>query len=213
MLYESYTYSSDNFSESKTFGKILSFAKLKHGWHYGVGGPLKSSVISAALGAHWRLLLNGFDDTNAFPGANGELMVTAYHASQYLEIVVEHDCTLHVCYEIDGSEVMSKSGMTYDEAIELLDGIAPSTGTDDQCVILGSYIQSTLTRTQAKIVSNPWHLETIQPGERLLSNESAWTTAELQYAITQEDIIATPSLVSPQYFGNLTDQFCQMEAA
>lgn len=90
---------------SGTSQKIASFVSLPVGWHYGQGGPLSDIAINKALqiDSYYRRL--GFTATNAFPGADGELMITAYRGQHCIETVISRDLRYSVMYERDDIEI------------------------------------------------------------------------------------------------------------
>jgi hypothetical protein len=75
----------------KTLEKIKSFSSLPTGWNYGEGGPIQISVIQRAIDLYWTIVLNGVVRTDAFAGADGEILLTAYNGEHYLGIVIEQD--------------------------------------------------------------------------------------------------------------------------
>jgi hypothetical protein len=100
---------SSAFPISSTATKILSFRDLVPGWHYGSGGPIGAPVIAAATQLYWSLTQNGFNNTDAFPGANGEIQLTAYHTAfdgtrRYIGIMIEPTGELSLVYEVDGKD-------------------------------------------------------------------------------------------------------------
>jgi hypothetical protein len=89
--------------------KILSFRDLPLGWHYGNGGPIDDAVIVPAIQLYWHLLQNRLTSTDAFPGADGEIQLTAYHTASdgsrhYIGIMIEPSGELSLVYEIDGQD-------------------------------------------------------------------------------------------------------------
>jgi len=110
---------------TETPTKILSFGELASGWHYGEGGPIQSVVIDAALDLYWRLYLNDLTHTDAFPGAHGEIQLTAYHTTEdqrhhYISIMIEPTLEFSLVHEVDGEEVREPVETT---DIELLKSI------------------------------------------------------------------------------------------
>lgn len=85
--------------------KITSFRSLPVGWHYSQGGPLSDNVINKALqiDSYYRQL--GFTATDAFPGADGELMITAYRGPHCIETVISSDARYSVTHERDDTEI------------------------------------------------------------------------------------------------------------
>ena len=90
---------------SATAQKIASFRLLPVGWHYGQGGPLSDNAVNKALeiDSYYRQL--GFTTTDAFPGADGELMITAYRGPHCIETVISRDALYSVTHERDDTEI------------------------------------------------------------------------------------------------------------
>jgi len=80
--------------------KIRSFADLPVGWRYGSGGPLSDNMIERAL--HWHDFIKacGLVDTDAFAGANGEILLAADWREHYLEAILEIDGTVSLAYDV-----------------------------------------------------------------------------------------------------------------
>lgn len=68
-----------------TKARILSFQSLEDGWHYGKGRGADKQAVQDAAELHQSLVWAGFDDTNAFPGAEGEILITAYRGEETFE--------------------------------------------------------------------------------------------------------------------------------
>jgi hypothetical protein len=93
---------------SRTALKIDSFSALSVGWHYGRGGPISHLVISTAKELYYFLLLVGFTETDAFAGADGEILLTGYHEGHYIAIMIEPCGVVSVTHEHAGEEVTSE---------------------------------------------------------------------------------------------------------
>ena len=72
--------------------KIQSFKELESGWHYGEGVSIKQSVLDNAILLNQEAINQAFYETDAFPGLNGEVMVTIYSGEHYLEFTLEASC-------------------------------------------------------------------------------------------------------------------------
>jgi hypothetical protein len=98
---------------------IRSFADLPEGWDYGEGDPIAKPVIDAALKWNSFLGLQGFR-TDAFPGAEGEISVSASVDDHYLEVIVEADEKVSVAYDYQRKQVFYKLRRTPEEAREIV---------------------------------------------------------------------------------------------
>jgi hypothetical protein len=99
-----------------TVRKIDRFRSLPVGWHYGRGGPISDSVISLTQELHRFLLQIGLTKTDAFAGADGEALLTAYHEQHYVAIVVEPTGEISVAHEVAGTDVASAEDLDLKEA-------------------------------------------------------------------------------------------------
>lgn len=100
--------------------KIAGFADLKKGWHFGEGTRPDDITINMAKDFA-RKGLSSLFDVDAFPGIDGEIMVSIYHGHHYLECVFEKNETVTYTYEIKGQEVAYHEGLSIEEAFEKLD--------------------------------------------------------------------------------------------
>ena len=105
---------------SDTSRKIQSFMDLPVGWHYGEGQPCAPSIRDAALQTHAFLLGLGFAETDAFPGIDGGLLLTIYHAAHYFELRFENDGTITYRHEIDDIEIDEQEALGLQQVQTLL---------------------------------------------------------------------------------------------
>lgn len=61
-----------------TADKIRNFGSLPVGWHYGEGIPAPPIAIDLALRVEAMLRTTGYPETDAFPGGEGQILVTGY---------------------------------------------------------------------------------------------------------------------------------------
>jgi hypothetical protein len=181
-----------------TLTKILSFARLPFGWHYGEGRPIDKKVIQRALAILWRLYR--LADSDAFPGSDGEIMVTGYEGDHYIEAIVENDGSVSLTYEFKDSEIFAQERMSAEEADAKLMEIAGQIWN-----ISAFYIPIISTVSLSKIASRAWLSETPQTRAAFLSfNAPAWTPPMPQSAPTQEPFIPPRLRENRPFFGYLT---------
>ena len=94
--------------------KILQFQNLKPGWHLGIGVTPTPYAIQQAFGLHLELVSHGFVLTNAFPGPNGEVQVTAYQDDWFVEITVEPNSEKGITFVFEKAdeELVYQEGLT-----------------------------------------------------------------------------------------------------
>src|SRR5580700_10082908 len=96
-------YSAVNANTTDT--KLLDFADIENGWHFGEGVTISQKAIRDASRLHDTLLEFGFYETDAFPGLAGEVRVTAYCEAHYFEFTRERDGTWKYIEETNGVEI------------------------------------------------------------------------------------------------------------
>jgi hypothetical protein len=205
--------SAESANPADTASKILSFEDLPIGWHYGEGGPITESVIGTALDIYWRLSSFGFEDTDAFPGTYGEIMVTAYRGHHYIELIVETDGTVSVCYERGGEDVYSEEHLEFGRALDMLKKISEEIWAEEIWSTSDSSIRNILTGAQTKTVSRVWPSGTIHQAGAPFNNLNASLAQVEQFAPMQDNFTLITSLENHQYSGYLTIQFSQKEAS
>jgi hypothetical protein len=113
---------------TQTAEKIWSFRELPVGWHYGDGTPPANETVDSALRLNEEAAQAGFEKTNAFPGIEGEIQVTAWLGSLCLEFTIERDGRVTFVQEQDQQEITYESALTLDEAVNRLRAAVESNG-------------------------------------------------------------------------------------
>ena len=128
------TESSERQSLPRTARKIEGFKDIPKGWHFGEGVVFKQEIINLTLELfeHAYRKLN-FKKTDAFPGLNGEIMLTVYHHHHFLELTVEPDESVTFCREDDGDEVCDVEGLTFEEAKKRLQDFGDEIWKQSDC--------------------------------------------------------------------------------
>lgn len=103
--------------------KILGFAELKDGWHYGGGVKFDPDILDKAIQLVNEASIHLPTETDAFPGIAGEVQVTFYASSiyskigeHYLELTLEINGTVTSRQEKDGRVISCKEELTFEEA-------------------------------------------------------------------------------------------------
>lgn len=92
--------------------KIRSFSELMTGWHFGEGGPISDEVIAVTLELSKYARGLDFSEIDAFPGANGEILLTIYHGTHVLELTIEPDLSIDAVIEVENIEISEKEGLS-----------------------------------------------------------------------------------------------------
>ena len=104
----------------QTLSKIKSFAKLPVGWHYGQGVPPSDITIARATILVIDAFLIGTIETNAFSGVDGEIQVTMYHDTSYLEFTIAPDGMVTTVHEEGGIEKDYEENVPFDQSLAKL---------------------------------------------------------------------------------------------
>lgn len=91
--------------ETITERKIKQFANYHDGWSFGRGLKFTNKVIEKSIEVFKMFHSYGFIETNAFPGENGEIMITAYKNNYCCEVVAYQDGSYDFIIEKDDEEV------------------------------------------------------------------------------------------------------------
>lgn len=134
----------------QTVQKIRSFGFMPHGWHYGSGAPASTEVIRIALAYLHYLIGFGFTETDAFFGADGQIMVTAYYRKHRVEVTVELDRLFTVAHQFDGEDKFYEPDMPGHQASLEIASIVASI-EPQECGTFGSSILETMTAGQANL--------------------------------------------------------------
>jgi hypothetical protein len=88
---------------SPTLAKIGSFASLPVGWDYGQGVPASVTTVSLARDLYYELTQLGFTRTEAFPGTDGAIQLTAYEGDlQHIIVIVRPSGEISLTHKING---------------------------------------------------------------------------------------------------------------
>jgi hypothetical protein len=109
---------------SDTIAKIQSFSDFARGWSFGEGVPFAPSILLKATQLIKTAHVLGFQETDVFPGLNGEVMVTIYLGADYWEFTIEPDETVTFAYERDDETILYEEGLPFEFAISSITGIA-----------------------------------------------------------------------------------------
>lgn len=194
---------------SVTAEKIKSLSSLPAGWHYGQGGPLSDIVINKALeiDSYYRQL--GFTTTDAFPGANGELMITAYRGPHCIETVISSDARYSITHERDDTEIsttLDVDELTAKQTIKRIgEEIWRSVGSsalfmESTTIRGGRGLQASRSKTQETAVF-------------LSFSGTAWMPQSDQFVNTSGPTTQRESLANHQFTGSSRNQYFLQKSA
>lgn len=104
----------------QTDDKILGFRSLRNGWYFGEGVPPSEETVHRAIRLNHDMRQNGFNETDAFPGADGEICVTAYYGLIYLEFTLESDGLITYALEYGNTQIEFKENISFNDARSLI---------------------------------------------------------------------------------------------
>jgi hypothetical protein len=89
-----------------TITKIDSFASLPAGWDYGEGVPASVNTVSLARDIFYELMQLGFTRTDAFPGADGGIQLTAYEGDfRHIIVIVKPSGEISLTHKTNGQRI------------------------------------------------------------------------------------------------------------
>jgi hypothetical protein len=104
--------------QSGLVARILSFASLPHGWHYGSGSPAKISTVVNALMVRTMLVQLGAKQVEAFPIKDGGILVSGINLPDVVDVTCHVSGSLTVSIERGGEEVAYKDDVSSKELAE-----------------------------------------------------------------------------------------------
>ena len=104
----------------QTIQKVRGFGELPNGWHFGSGRAPSADTLATAKQVLSSIEQLGFDQTDAFPGVDGEVLLTVYNELDYYEFTVECDGYITFLYERNGEDIIYQEGLTLSESLSRL---------------------------------------------------------------------------------------------
>jgi hypothetical protein len=187
-----------------TIKKINSFVSLPVGWHYGSGTAPSAGTIKVATSMHNFFVQVGLTATDAFPGINGEIMVTAYKENYYVECLIEANGNYSVIGEENKKEFAEVYNVNESKALDTLVNVV---GTI--CNTSGFYTHGimTLDETNSKALPFAIHLMAVV----LPSSNAVASTGKVSGTVGTSGSFTGPSRQNRQSSGNFPVQSSQMD--
>jgi hypothetical protein len=101
---------------NETRDKIIGFAYLPVGWNFNKGVPAKEPALKTALTLLDELEKAGFHDTDAYPGDDGSVMVSAYALPDYFDFDVKPSGRITVAHARGDDDLSYQEGLSMEEA-------------------------------------------------------------------------------------------------
>jgi hypothetical protein len=190
-------------SANTTDEKILDFADIEDGWHFGEGVPVSQRAIRDASRLHDVLIGYGFYETDAFPGLAGEVRVTAYWKDRYFEFTREGDGAWSFIEEENGMELEAseRHSLTLSQAEKVVEEMAQR--------IWNTFAISPEGIGMSKGSDfKVWPLSRQQMAESPSSNRIAFYQG-VPFVNTYDFFIQNPE--NPQFSGSFPMQFCRQD--
>lgn len=160
---------------TETIKQIERFRELPDGWHYGRGvAPSEEAAKLARTivlrGAQW-----GLPDSDAMPGANGEIQVGIYYGDSYLEFTIEPNGLIDYRREEEDLQVAAENRQSLRDALSILKNFAA-----EAWLLSGRSTASTTPHGRVDLAS--WHSRTMKAFP--LSTSTVQLEQAVQYADT-----------------------------
>ena len=185
--------------------KILDFRHYSKGWDYGEGKPFSPETIRRALLINRMIIAKCTPETDAFPGPDGDIMVTAYCDPWYWEFLIDASGMVLYIAEKDDVVTDEREGLSHDEALHLARRLTKQTWK--------FYASSTpLDTTAENSDSTAWPSSPLEnrPESRSLTLPAFKTWAIHHVHTYDSTMIELP--VPLLSFGNSTPIYCQTSA-
>ena len=194
---------------NKTMKKILKFKEYSEGWNYGRGKTFSDDAIESALAIEILLRRVGIPETDAFPGSDGDIMVTGYDGSLYWEFTLEWDNTVTFITEKDDRIVEEYEGLSLRDVVSKIlslasrEEITEKLWKEDNSFVFSTSKDSTIPYTRdLKALSLSQILQEESPLSKFYAyNPEGSPSAPTSENITQERLALRSS------FGNLMQEF------
>lgn len=186
---------------AQTATKVVAFGASPVGWHYGCGIPAAATTVQRALD-----LLNfcgkvGLYDTDAFPGSDGEIAITAYSGTFYLRVGLEADDSHTVLLQDQGEDILEKDDASLTQAYAMIENAAKI--IERACPTSGWSILDPLTRSVQSSTTMPSNTTLRMDVFQLLASNVFINQVSGSANILGSIIQGSPE--SHQYFGNLKE--------
>lgn len=178
--------------------KILEFRDLNNGWAYGNGVKFSDSVIKDAIKIHNLIADYGFLETGAFPGENGEILITVYADELYCEVFVYENNIYDFIIEMHDEEIVSKENIDFNNLTSELKLFR----IKSLCSSLEQYTQTTTTQEKGGIKVRPSTTPAIMAGSQSSRKIVSSKQQGVFVHILKNSMEKFPGIQS--YSGNLT---------
>ena len=108
----------------ETVEKIQIFSQLEKGWHYGTGDRIDHAQIQRALELLKFCHQLGFKCSDAFPGADGEILLSLYAGDHYASILLDVKDCYTFSHEVSGELCIDLEKLNLDSTKDHLRVIA-----------------------------------------------------------------------------------------
>jgi hypothetical protein len=188
-----------------TADKISSFSSLKSGWRFGEGSAFECQTILNAIKLLNAGLLAGFQQTDAFPGKEGDVAVAFYRGTSRYEFTVSGLGLVSFLHETDTQEYSYEEDLSLNEAITKIETLGLWN-------LYFFYTSPTMTKLVGGSEVRSSENQAVNSGEEFLwSNGIARWIKVIRSASTFEDTIPG-SLMNRQSFGFSIHQYYQGRA-
>ena len=205
----------------KTIQKIKSFQSYTKGWNFGEGQEFNKKIIKKAIDLVEFSHDCGFQEMDAFPGLNGEIMVTLYLDCEYWEFTIESEKSVTFVYEYDDEVILYKEKLHFNNILRKIKDIAI-----DKFIVVS---HNNLKSFNNKLCSSlEFSTSNIMTGKRkdstaLLSNlpqmeEYPFLVKNVYWSKNRQSVrilgntIHTQQVANLQFSGNLTKIYSQTNA-
>jgi hypothetical protein len=97
----------------KVVAKVLSFAHLPLGWHYGRGGPATESTVRRALATREFLMTQGANSIEAFLREDRSIVISAFNEADQVDVTVAKSGSYDIFVERNEDTLLDEEGLDF----------------------------------------------------------------------------------------------------
>ena len=110
-----------NISYHPTIKKIKGFKKLKDGWNFGSGKAFNYYIIQYTINFHNNCLKQFAFETDAFPGEDGDIMVSFYYKDHILDFWIKNKDDIEFTHKCNDQKIENMKSINYNKTLKIIE--------------------------------------------------------------------------------------------
>lgn len=200
----------------QTIKKINSFRNYVKGWSFGEGQAFNNKIVEKAIDLVKFSSHCGFREMDAFPGLNGEIMVTLYFAQEYWEFTIEPNESVTFVYECDDEVILYKEKLKFKNILERINSIAIEkfiVASHNNMRLFNNKLCGSLEFSTSNITTlerkdlRVLHSNHLLMEASLFSIKNVYWSKNKQFVRILENTTHPPQVAIPRFSGNLKNRY------